>query len=220
MARGGMGVGGRLQREGIYVHVCSIHAAVWQKLTQHCKAAILEKKWKLGIKNIKLRQIPLFPTRVSLPVSNFVQVKIQRLLEVDRPPLSNPRIPLPACLDLISNYLPDTSLPSLPSISTTLNSASDSPPGGLRGGAGALYFVQGSAQTTPSRTTFLTTFGKKQHLVLTQVSFCPSHHIRRSFSPYDMLSVNCWLIFRLFPPENWHHELKGNLGAPKSACTE
>ena len=38
------GVGGRLQREGIYVYIELIHFVVQQKLTQHCKAIILEFK--------------------------------------------------------------------------------------------------------------------------------------------------------------------------------
>ena len=40
------GVGGRLQREGIYVYIELIHFVVQQKLTQHCKAIILQFKKK------------------------------------------------------------------------------------------------------------------------------------------------------------------------------
>ena len=42
--RGGMGweVGGRLKREGIYVYLWLVHAGVWQKPTQKCKANILQ----------------------------------------------------------------------------------------------------------------------------------------------------------------------------------
>ena len=40
----GGGVGGVSQREGIYVYIWLIHFAVQQKLTQHCKATIKEKK--------------------------------------------------------------------------------------------------------------------------------------------------------------------------------
>ena len=40
--RGGMGR--RSKREGIYVYVQLIHAVVQQKLTQHCKALILQLK--------------------------------------------------------------------------------------------------------------------------------------------------------------------------------
>ena len=40
------GVGGRLQREGIYVYIELIHFVVQQKLTQHCKAIILQLKKK------------------------------------------------------------------------------------------------------------------------------------------------------------------------------
>ena len=38
--RGGMGreMGGRCKREGTYVYLWLIHVAVWQKLTQYCKA--------------------------------------------------------------------------------------------------------------------------------------------------------------------------------------
>ena len=37
----GGGVGGRSEREGIYVYIQLIHFVVQQKLTQHCKATIL-----------------------------------------------------------------------------------------------------------------------------------------------------------------------------------
>lgn len=33
---------GRLKREETHVHLCLIHIVVWRKLTQHCKAAILQ----------------------------------------------------------------------------------------------------------------------------------------------------------------------------------
>ena len=36
--------GGRLKREGTYVHLRLIHIVVWQKPTQHCKAIILQLK--------------------------------------------------------------------------------------------------------------------------------------------------------------------------------
>ena len=39
--RGGLGVGRGLKRKGIYGYLQLIHAAVWQKLTRHCKAIIL-----------------------------------------------------------------------------------------------------------------------------------------------------------------------------------
>ena len=42
----GGGVGGRLQREGICVCIQLIHFVVQQKLTQHCKAIILQFKKK------------------------------------------------------------------------------------------------------------------------------------------------------------------------------
>ena len=38
------------KEEGIYVHVWLIHFAVQQKLTQHCKATILQQKKKKGKK--------------------------------------------------------------------------------------------------------------------------------------------------------------------------
>ena len=40
-------VGGRLKREGIYVYLWLIHAVVQQKLTQHCKAVILQLRNKV-----------------------------------------------------------------------------------------------------------------------------------------------------------------------------
>ena len=36
-----MGVGGRLKREGVYVHIKLIHFVVQKKLTRHCKAIVL-----------------------------------------------------------------------------------------------------------------------------------------------------------------------------------
>ena len=40
------GVGWRLEREGTYVYLQLIPAVVWQKLTQPCKAIILQLKVK------------------------------------------------------------------------------------------------------------------------------------------------------------------------------
>ena len=42
--RGGIGweVGGRFKREGTYLYPWLIHADVWQKSTQHCKAPVLQ----------------------------------------------------------------------------------------------------------------------------------------------------------------------------------
>ena len=41
---GGMerGMGGRFKREGTYAYLWLIHVDVWQKLTQYCKAIILQ----------------------------------------------------------------------------------------------------------------------------------------------------------------------------------
>ena len=46
---GGMGweVGGRFQGDGMYVYLWLIHADVWQKPTQYCKAIILQLKIKI-----------------------------------------------------------------------------------------------------------------------------------------------------------------------------
>ena len=38
----GMGWGGRVKREGIYVYLWLIHVEVWQKTTKLCKAIILQ----------------------------------------------------------------------------------------------------------------------------------------------------------------------------------
>ena len=38
--------GGRFKREGIYVYLWLIHVVIWQKPTQHCKAIILQIKFK------------------------------------------------------------------------------------------------------------------------------------------------------------------------------
>ena len=49
--RGGMGreVGERSKRKGTHVYLWLIHADVWQKLTQYCKAIILQLKIKENI---------------------------------------------------------------------------------------------------------------------------------------------------------------------------
>ena len=39
-------MGGRFKREGAYVPLRLIHAVVWQKPTQHCKAVILQLQIK------------------------------------------------------------------------------------------------------------------------------------------------------------------------------
>ena len=46
----GGGVKGRLRRDGTYVYLCLIHGVIQQKLTQHCKAIILQLKINLKLK--------------------------------------------------------------------------------------------------------------------------------------------------------------------------
>ena len=50
----GGGVGGRLKREGIYVHLRLIHVDAWQKPTQHGKTITFPLKIKL--KTFKKKQ--------------------------------------------------------------------------------------------------------------------------------------------------------------------
>ena len=47
--RGGWdgGVGGRFKRDGVHANLWLIHAVVWQKPAQHCKAIILQLKINL-----------------------------------------------------------------------------------------------------------------------------------------------------------------------------
>ena len=40
--RDGVGVGGRLKKEGTYAYLWLMHVVVWQKPIQHCKAATLQ----------------------------------------------------------------------------------------------------------------------------------------------------------------------------------
>ena len=49
---GGMGweVGGRFKKERTYVYLCLIHVDVLQKLSQYCKASILQLKIKKKIR--------------------------------------------------------------------------------------------------------------------------------------------------------------------------
>ena len=55
---GGIGreVGGRFRREGTYVFLQLIHVNVWQKPTQHCKAIILQLKYKLKKKSLQVNK--------------------------------------------------------------------------------------------------------------------------------------------------------------------
>ena len=55
---GGMGVGGRLRREGIHVSLWLMHVVVQQKPAQHCKATILQLK-------TEREKIPCHSCRVS-----------------------------------------------------------------------------------------------------------------------------------------------------------
>ena len=57
--------GGRLTREEIYVYLYLIHIVVQQKLTQHCKAIILQSKLKKKKKDgqaILLQSVLTLPT--------------------------------------------------------------------------------------------------------------------------------------------------------------
>ena len=38
----GVGVGGRLRREGTHVYLWLIHVDMWQKPAKHCKAIVLQ----------------------------------------------------------------------------------------------------------------------------------------------------------------------------------
>ena len=71
---GGWEVGRRFKREGTYVYLWLIHADVWQKPTQHCKAIIVQLK-------IKLKKI-LKALRIKLLINNFNQ-KIPSGLEIN-----------------------------------------------------------------------------------------------------------------------------------------
>ena len=62
---------GRLKREGIYLYLQLIHIAVQQKLTQHCKAIILQLKINLKI-NKKLKNTG---THVNTDVPQIQETK-------------------------------------------------------------------------------------------------------------------------------------------------
>lgn len=54
---GGMGGGGKSQREGMCVGIWLIHFAVQQRLTQHCNAIILQlKKNQVQIGHSRIRK--------------------------------------------------------------------------------------------------------------------------------------------------------------------
>ena len=66
--RDGRWEGGRHRREGIYVYLYLIHIVVQQKLTQLCKAVILQLKSK--VKKMKTPKVIFFKIKlriVSLP---------------------------------------------------------------------------------------------------------------------------------------------------------
>ena len=50
----GWEVGGRFKKKRTYVSLCLIHADVWQKLTQYCKAIMLQLKFFKSVKNYVL----------------------------------------------------------------------------------------------------------------------------------------------------------------------
>ena len=50
----GEGVGGRLNREGTYVHLRLFHTVIRQKPTQLCRAIILHLKTKIKKKYIRI----------------------------------------------------------------------------------------------------------------------------------------------------------------------
>ena len=57
----GREVGGKFKTEGIYAYLWLIHALIWQKLTQHCKANILQLKINflyLWLIHVDVRQKP------------------------------------------------------------------------------------------------------------------------------------------------------------------
>ena len=70
----GRGWGGRLKREGTYVYIQQIYVVVQQKLTQHCKAIILQLK-KKSLTGMTHRQKSLGPAIFSFPVfSSFPSI--------------------------------------------------------------------------------------------------------------------------------------------------
>ena len=53
----GWEVGGRFKREGTYVSPWLIRVVAWQKLTQHCKAIVLQLKINLKIFPLPKRKV-------------------------------------------------------------------------------------------------------------------------------------------------------------------
>ena len=47
----GWKVGGRFKKRRTYLNLCLIHVDVWQKLTQYCKAIMLQLKIFKSVKN-------------------------------------------------------------------------------------------------------------------------------------------------------------------------
>ena len=74
-------VGGRFQREGIYVYLWLIHADVWQKLTQYCKAIIIHLKINLSKKIKYISQDSLNYISVINQDKNFNEKSLQQILE-------------------------------------------------------------------------------------------------------------------------------------------
>ena len=70
-------VGGRFKREGTCVYLWLIHADVWQKPTQYCKAIILQLKINQFNSVQSLSRVPLFAIpwtaacQPSLSITNF-----------------------------------------------------------------------------------------------------------------------------------------------------
>ena len=63
-------LGGSLKREGTYVHIQLIDFAVQQKLTQHCKATVSQKK--------KKKEITFNSFSIQTPINKYRRNEVNR----------------------------------------------------------------------------------------------------------------------------------------------
>ena len=73
-------MGGRLKREGIYVYIQLIYFVVQQKLTQHCKAVVLQFFFFLNIGAVVRRKYCTNPTQWRLSLMSRAAVSAPKAI--------------------------------------------------------------------------------------------------------------------------------------------
>ena len=110
----GWEVGGRFKREGTCVYLWLIHADVWQKPTQYCKAIILQLKINQFNSVQSLSRVPLFAIpwtaarQASLSITNSRSLRKLMSIELVMPSnhllLCHPLLLLPSIFPSIRGF--------------------------------------------------------------------------------------------------------------------